>query len=168
MFSVVMSIVLGAAKSTSGASSFWPALIGAVVGGAVSVATTLLAERQRAKGAATERRRQLQTDAYLASRIIRLELADVESLLRVAIQQTSFRWPPSADYQLPTAAWSDYAASLAPIVTADVWEQIALPYSTFKYANLLGTVNLATARSMLAGTEAAMRALATAVEAPNC
>jgi hypothetical protein len=167
MFSVVMSRVVGAAKSTSGVSSFWPALVGAVVGGTVSVATTLLAERQRAKGVTTARQQQQQADAYLASRIIRLELADVESVLRVATQQTSFRWPLSTEYELPTAAWSEYAASLARIVTTDVWEQIALPYSAFKYANLLGTMNLATARSMLAETEAATQALSTAVEAPT-
>jgi hypothetical protein len=52
------------------------------------------------------------------------------------------------------------------MVTAEVWEQIALPYSAFKYANLLGNVNLTTARSMLAETEAATQVLSGAVEAP--
>jgi hypothetical protein len=52
------------------------------------------------------------------------------------------------------------------MVTAEVWAQIALPYSAFKYANLLGNVNLTTARSMLAETEAATQALTAAVEAP--
>jgi hypothetical protein len=154
-----------ATQPASTGSSFWPALAGAGIGGAVSIATTYLAERQRAKTAASDRQLQLQADAYLASRIIRLELVDTESVLRVATQRSSFHWPPTAGYQLPIAAWATSAAKLAAAATPEVWDQVAAVYSTFNYTNLLGDLNLETARSLLAETEAATAALTTAVAA---
>jgi len=126
----------------------------------LSIGTTYVAERQKAKARATERQREMQADAYLASRIIRLELVDTESVLRVAIQQAPFQWPPTSGYQLPVAAWTAYAAKLASASTPEVWDQVSAVYSTFSYTNLLAKLNLQTARSLLAETEAATASLA--------
>ena len=153
-----MSIPLGAGKGASG-WSFWPTLIGAVVGGTVSLATTLLVERQRSRREADEYRRRLLADARLAGRVIGLELSDVKSVLRVAIQQTPFRWPPSSGYELPLTAWSEYSARLGAAVSDEVWNEVALPYSSFGFANLLGSVTATTAQTMLAETEGAIKAL---------
>ncbi|MBA2462452.1 MAG: hypothetical protein H0V45_11900 [Actinobacteria bacterium] len=153
-----MSIALGAGKGAS-AWSFWPTLIGAVVGGAVSLATTLLVERQRRRRETQEHQRRLLADARLAGRVIGLELADLQSVLRVAIQQTPFRWPPSSGYELPLKAWSEYSARLGAVVSDEVWNEVALPYSSFGFANLLGSVTATTAQTMLAETEGAIKAL---------
>jgi hypothetical protein len=163
-----MFIVLGAAAaSSSSGASFWPALAGAAVGGALSIGTSYLAERQKAKTRATERQHEMHADAYLASRIIRLELVDTQSVLRVAIQHSPFRWPPTPGYELPVAAWTAYAAKLAPAATREVWDQVSAAYSTFSYANLLGNLNLETAQSLLAETEAATAALVAATTPGN-
>ncbi len=131
-----------------------------MVGGTVSIATTYLAERQKAKTAASGREQERQADAYLAGRIIQIELTDAESILRVAIQKSPFVWPPATGYLLPTTAWSEYSARLAPLAGGDVWEQVAAVYSTFNYANLLGELNADTARTLLAETESAIALLA--------
>jgi hypothetical protein len=160
-------MAVGAARATGGGSSFWPALVGALVGGAVSLATTLLVEHQRAKNIDTERKRQLGTDARIAGRIIGLELSDIQSVLRISIQQTPFRWPPAFSYELPDRAWSEYSASLGAALSDIMWDEVALAYSSFKYANLLGSLNLATAKTMLAETEAAVRGLESWAEATS-
>jgi hypothetical protein len=146
------------AKSVSG-DVFWPTLAGAAVGGAVSVGTTLLVERQRSKTAAVERQRRLLADARLAARVIALELADVVSVLRVAVQQTPFRWPLSSNYALPVKAWAEYSGRLGAVVPDSVWSEVSLPYSSFEYANLLGSVTAATAETMLDEAVAAMETL---------
>jgi hypothetical protein len=152
-----MFMVAGA-KSMSG-DVFWPTLAGATVGGAVSVATTVLVERQRGKAAAAERHRCRLADARLAARVITLELRDVVSVLRVALQQTPFRWPLSSNYGLPVKAWAEYSGRLGAAVPDSVWSDVALPYSSFEYANLLGSVMAATAQTMLDEAVAAIETL---------
>lgn len=134
-------------------------LVGAIVGGAVSLLTTLLVEYQRAKNVDTDRKRRLRADARIAGRIISLELSDIQSVLRISIQQTQFMWPPAASYELPDRAWSEYSASLGAVVSVGMWDEVALAYSSFKYANLLGSLNLSTAETMLSATEVALKAL---------
>lgn len=158
MSNVATFIVLGAEMAKS-SDSFLAALIGAVVGGAVSLVTTLLVDRQRARGASTEQRRQQLADARLSGRVIRLELAEIESVLRVAIQQTPFRWPLSSGYELRSKAWSGYSAKLGAVVADSVWDEVTLPYSLFEYANLLGSVTSASAQIMLDGIQDAIKAL---------
>jgi hypothetical protein len=102
-------------------------------------------------------------DAYLASRIIRLELVDTESVLRVATERSPFHWPPTAGYQLPIAAWSAYAGKFAVYAAPEVWDQVAAVYSTFNYTNLLTNLNHETARALLTETETATAALTAAV-----
>ena len=125
----------------------------------MSLATTLLVERQRRRRETEEHRRRLLADAELAGRVIGLDLADLRSVLRVAIQQTPFRWPPSSGYALPLAAWSEYSARLGAVVSNEVWNEVALPYSSSGFANLLGSVTLSTAQTILAEAEAALKAL---------
>ncbi len=158
MFSVAKFIVLEGGQAKAG-GSFWPALIGAAVGGAISLATTLLVEHRRARAAETDQKRRLLADARIAGRIIRLELEEVESVLRIAIQQPSFRWPPSLGYALPVKAWSEYAAKLGAVVPDNVWDEVSLPYSSFEYANLLGSVKEGSAQTMLDETSDAIKAL---------
>src|ERR1700694_2254526 len=167
MLSVGTFMALGVAKATSSGSSFWPALVGAIVGGAVSLATTLLVEHQRAKNVDSDRKRQLRADARIAGRIIVLELSDVQSVLRISVQQAQFRLPPASSSELRDRAWSDYSASLGAVVPAGIWDEVALPYSSFKYANLLGSLNLSTAETMLSETEAAVKALESWAEATS-
>ena len=159
MFSVATFMVFGATSGTSSGSSFWPALIGAIVGGALSLGTTLLVEYRRGRTADTERKRQLRADARLAGRVITLELSDAQSVLRITIQKAPFRWPPASGYDLPDRAWSEYSARLGAVVSSSVWDEVALPYSSFKYANLLGTMNASTAATILDETESAIGAL---------
>ena len=159
MLSVAMFIVLVAEKVEPGGSSFWPPLLGALLGGAVSLVTTLLVERQRTARETEQHKRKLLADARLASRVIGFELANLESVFRVALQQTPFRWPPAPGYSLSVEAWAKYGASLGAVVSDDVWEIVALPYSSFGFANLLGPVNAATAQTMLDQTTAAVKAL---------
>jgi hypothetical protein len=161
-----MFITFAVEKGNS-VGSFWPTVIGAAVGGSVSLATTLLVERQRTKSAAVEHRRRLVADARLAARVIRLELADAESVLRVAIQRTPFVWPPSSGYRLPTRAWSEFSARLGAAVSDAVWEEVALPYSSFEYANLLGSVTRASAATMLEETATAIRSFEIWAQEPD-
>jgi hypothetical protein len=160
MLSVAMFIGAGPVlRPAATSSNFWAALAGAGVGGAVSIATTYIAERQKAKSASRERDRETKANGYLASRIIRLELVETESVLRVAISRSPFQWPPTHDYALPVAAWSAYAAMLASVASTELWEQVSAVYSTYSYTNLLGQLNQESAQSLLTATEAATSAL---------
>jgi hypothetical protein len=153
-----LTFMISAAKGGS-TSTFWTTLLGAVVGGCVSLATTLLVERQRSKAANTAETRRDEAAARLAGRVIALELRDIESVLRVALERSPFAWPPAADFAFAAAAWSAHAGQLGAVVPDDVWEEVALPYSSFEYANLLGSVNAASARTMLHETQSAIAAL---------
>jgi hypothetical protein len=158
MWSVETFIVLSAERAEP-VSSFWPTVIGAAVGGAVSLATTLLVERRRDRAATNEHRRKLVAAARLAARVIELELSDVESVLRVALQRQPFAWPPSPGFELPGRAWREQSAALGAIVPDAIWDQVALPYSSFEYARLLGAVNVSTAQTLLEQVAAATVAL---------
>lgn len=159
MLSVAMFIVSAAEKAEPDGSSFWPPLLGALLGGAVSLVTTLLVERQRSAREIEKHKRALLTDARLASRVIGFELANLESVLRVTLKQTPFRWPPAAGYSISVDAWAKYGASLGAVVADDVWQTVSLPYSSFEFANLLGPLSAATAQTMLDETVAAVQAL---------
>jgi hypothetical protein len=158
MWSVATFISLAAQQAKSG-GSFWPTVIGAVVGGTVSLATTLFVEARRDRAAANEQKRKLLAEARLAARVIALELEDVQSVLRVAIQRTPFSWPPSPEYALPSNAWTQHSASLGAVVPDDVWDKVALPYSSFEYARLLGNVTAGSAQTLLNETTAAVKAV---------
>ena len=147
--------VLGA----SGPGPFWTTLIGAVVGGAVSLCTTLLVERQKLIGASEEEKRRALASGKLAARVVTLELRDIESVLRVSLERSPFNWPPTTGYSFPTAAWSEYGSKLGVVLPDDRWNDIALPYSAYAYSNLFGTVSQASAQTLLDETQAAIDAL---------
>src|SRR5579864_1155046 len=72
----------------------WSTLIGAVVGGALSILGTLLVERQRGKAASRQADRQRTMEGRLAARLIVAELEDARSGLRVVIEREPYTWPP--------------------------------------------------------------------------
>jgi hypothetical protein len=154
----VTFMLFGAAKS-SGPGSFWSTLLGAVVGGAVSLGTTLLVERQRSKAAGKAEDRRTLADARLAARVVVLELRDMESVLRVAIGRSPFEWPPTAGFEFQTTAWKAHADQLGAIIPDAEWDAVAAPYSSFEYSNLLGTVNDSSAQTMLKATQDAIAQL---------
>src|SRR4051794_20311828 len=102
MVSDWMFIAAASAKGTSGGGSFWPTVFGALVGGAVSLGTTLLVERQRSKAAGKADDLRKLADARLAARVVVLELRDMESVLRVVTDRSPFQWPPSDGFKFQT------------------------------------------------------------------
>jgi hypothetical protein len=151
-----MSIVVLGAKNSS---SFWPTAIGAVIGGGVSLVTTLLVERQKRKAADERDRQRLLADAELAARVVILELRDVESVLRVSLERDPFRWPPTPGYSFSTKAWDEHGGHLGTVLPDPIWDAVSVPYSTYAYSNLFGNVSHATAQEMLDQTENAIDAL---------
>lgn len=134
---------------TAKPASFWPAVIGAVVGGTISLLTTLLVERQKTRRVAEEERMKRLAEAQLAARVIALELADVRSVLRATVDRSPFAWPPSPDFQFPVEAWSKYSAQFAATAQDALWNQVALAYSSLSYSNLFRNVNADSAKVML-------------------
>jgi hypothetical protein len=133
-------------------------LIGAVIGGALSLLGTLLVERQRSKATDKAEHRRRQLEGRLAARLIAAELEDAQTVLRVALQHP-YNWPPSAGFQFQMGAWSAHGAALADAVPDAQWELVAGPYFSYRYANLLGNVNEGTAETMAAATGDAINAL---------
>jgi hypothetical protein len=140
-------------------SPFWAAVVGTVVGGAVSLGTTLFVGRQQTRAAEKAQERSTLADARLAGRVILLELRDTTSVLRVAIDHSPFHWPPTAGFQFSTHAWVAYRAQLGAAAPDDLWNAIAVAYSSFEYANLFSTVTETAARAMLDEAGVAVRAL---------
>lgn len=134
-------------------------MIGAVVGGALSILGTLLVERQRGKTAAKETDRHRKMEGRLAARLIAAELEDARSVLRVVLGRVPYSWPPSADFQFEMGAWSAHSAALAAAVPDRQWELVAGPYFSYRYANLLEEVSKPTAETMSAATEDAIDSL---------
>ena len=130
-----------------------------MVGGAVSLGTTLFVERQRTRAAEKADTRNALADARLAGRVILLELRDTESVLRVATDRTPFHWPPAAGFQFSTKAWTTYRAQLGAAAPDHHWNAVAVAYSAFEYANLFGGVTETTAKTMLDQSEAAVQVL---------
>lgn len=137
---------------TSQTSPFWATALGAVVGGAVSLLTTLIVEHRRTVAARADKRRAEHASAVVAARLLQLELRDIESALTVALEHHPFQWPLEGGVPvLPTAAWETHAAQLAVILAPDPWEQVATPYSVFEYINLYPKqLTLEAARTALA------------------
>jgi hypothetical protein len=108
-----------------------------VVGGAVSLLTTLIVEHRRTVAARADKRRADYASALVAARLLQLELRDIESALTVALEHQPFRWPLEGGVPLlPTAVWQAHAAQLAVILDPGPWDQVATPYSVFEYINL--------------------------------
>lgn len=133
-------------------------LIGAVIGGALSLFGTLLVERQRSRAADKAELHRRRLEGRLAARLIAAELEDGQTVLRVALRPP-YNWPPSAGFQFQMAAWSAHGAALADAVPDSQWELVAGPYFSYRYANLLGSVNEDTAKTMLTATGDAVDAL---------
>jgi hypothetical protein len=133
-------------------------LIGAVVGGTLSLLGTVLVERQRNKAADKTEHRRRQLEGRLAARLIAAELEDAQTVLRVALQDP-YSWPPSAGFQFQMGAWSAHSAALADAVPDSQWELVAGPYFSYRYANLLGGVKKGAAETMLNATAHAISAL---------
>jgi hypothetical protein len=160
MLSVAIFMAAKAGESGSGQSPFVSTLVGAVVGGAVSLGTTLLVERQRSKNAQKADVHRDEITTRLAARLIALELSEIESVLHVVLKQTPFEWPPTPDFHFRTAAWETHAADLAKTLSGADWQVVALPYSSFQYANLSsGVLTQEAARTVLAETEYALTVL---------
>lgn len=138
-------------------------LIGAVVGGTLSLLGTVLVERQRNKAADKTERRRRQLEGRLAARLIAAELEDAQTVLRVALQDP-YSWPPNADFQFQMGVWSAHSAALADAVPDSQWELVAGPYFSYRYANLLGGVKKSAAETMLDATGHAISALKEWVE----
>jgi hypothetical protein len=137
----------------------WSTLIGAVVGGALSILGTLLVERQRGKAATRQADRHRQMEGRLAARLIVAELEDARSVLRVVIEREPYAWPPSNGFQFEGRAWAAHGGALAAAVPDKQWELVAGPYFSYRYANLLEQVHKNTAETMLSATEDAISAL---------
>jgi hypothetical protein len=133
-------------------------LIGAVIGGALSLLGTFLVEHQRSKAAGKAEHRRRQLESRLAARLIAAELEDAQTVLRVALQHP-YHWPPSAGFQFQMGAWSAHSAALAGAAPDPQWELVAGPYFSYRYANLLGDVKEGTAKTMLTATGNAISAL---------
>jgi hypothetical protein len=129
------------------------------VGGAVSLVTTLLVERQRTRASNAAEQRRAVAAARLAARVVALELRDTESVLRVAVAQSPFEWPPTPGFKFQTKAWSAHADELGAVLPDDDWNLVAVPYSSFQYSNLLDTMTAASAQTMLETTQAGIAKL---------
>jgi hypothetical protein len=151
-------IVVGLVKAASGPGYFWSTVFGAVVGGCVSLATTLLVERQKAKNAVAAEARQQQASGQLAARVVALELRDMESVLRVAVERTPWTWPPVPDFAFASTAWSEHSADLAAVLPDDAWQTVAAAYAGFAYSALTPP-NEAGARTLLTTVDEALAAL---------
>jgi len=152
-------IVALQAKAVDASAVDWSTLIGAVVGGALSLLGTILVERQRGKTTnKTERRRQ-ELEGRLAARLTVVELEDARSILRVALARKPYRWPPSDDFEFEIGAWLAHSAALAAAVPDRQWELVAGPYFSYRSANLLEEVSERTAEKMLSVTDEAIEAL---------
>jgi hypothetical protein len=156
---IVLLIAQDAAQDSGSSEAFWPAVVGATVGGAVSLGTTLLVERQRNKAAGKAERRKELAGGHLAARVISLELRDIESVLRVALERSPFSWPPAPDFQFGVDAWATHSGALGAVLPDDGWDVVAAAYSSFAYANLLGTVNEQSADKMLDQTQSSIKTL---------
>lgn len=132
-------------------------MIGAVVGGALSLSTTLLVERQKRKAANDAEERRVLATAKLAARVIELE--EMESVLRVSVGRTPFAWPPAPGFKFSTRAWDERAGELGALVPADQWDAVAAVYSTYAYSNLFGAVSERAAQDLLGQTKEAVRVL---------
>jgi hypothetical protein len=133
-------------------------LIGAVVGGALSLLGTLLVEHRRSKAADKTEHRRRQLEGRLAARLIAAEMEDAQTVLRVALRPP-YGWPPSPGFQFQMGAWSAHGAALAAAVPDSQWNLVAGPYFSYRYANLLGNVSEGTAKTMLTATGNAIDAL---------
>jgi hypothetical protein len=134
-------------------------LIGAVVGGALSLIGTVLVERRRAQNAEQAEQRAHRFEGRLAARLIVAELEDAKSVLRVVLSRDPYSWPPSPDFQFQTASWSAHASALAAAVPDKEWDLVAGPYFSFRYTNLLGNLGRDSAETMLAASTTAAEAL---------
>jgi hypothetical protein len=149
----------GSGHSGGSPSVAWSTLIGAVVGGALSLIGTVLVERRRGKNAELAERRGRQVEGKLAARLIVAELEDAQSVLRVVLARERYSWPPSDDFEFQTAAWDAHAAALAAAVPDSEWELASAPYFSFRYTNLLGDLTQDSAEKVLAASAAATKAL---------
>lgn len=134
-------------------------LIGAIIGGLVSLGTTLLVERQRSKNLRASEDERLLDDALLAARVILLELKDIESVLRVSLDKSPYVWPPKLEFSFTTLAWDEYATQLGRKLDDENWNAIATPYSALSYVNLLGALPEDSARETLVGVQQAIAAI---------
>jgi hypothetical protein len=151
-----LAIIMVLNEGSTGASVAWSTLIGALVGGGLSLTGTVLVERHRGKAAASAVDRQRRMEGRLAARLIVAELQDAQSVLRVALQRGSYSWPPSNGFQFEMGAWGAHSAALAATVPDRHWESVAAPYSAYRYANLLEQLNKDAAETLLAATENAI------------
>jgi hypothetical protein len=137
----------------------WSTLIGAVVGGALSLIGTVLVERRRGKNAEQAETRARRMEGKLAARLIVAELEDAQSVLRVVLARETYSWPPSEDFEFQTTAWDAHSAALAAAVPDKEWELVAAPYFSLRYTNLLGDLTRDSAEKVLAASAAATKAL---------
>jgi uncharacterized protein (DUF2062 family) len=158
MLSLLAIIIFLGGKGGSQPPVALSTLIGAVVGGTLSLLGTVLVERQRNKAADKAEHRRRQLEGRLAARLIAAELEDAQTVLRVALQNP-YSWPPNADFQFQMGAWSAHSAALADAVPDSQWELVAGPYFSYRYANLLGDVKKSAAETMLDATGQAISAL---------
>jgi hypothetical protein len=165
MFSWLAIIVVLGGRQSDPPPIAWSTLIGAVVGGALSILGTLLVEHRRGKAATKEAIRLQRIEGRLAARLIVAELQDARSVLRVALERTPYAWPPSDSFQFEMGAWTAHGAALAAAVPDEQWELVAGPYFSYRYANLLHQVSKPTAETMLAATEEAVHSLNEWIEA---
>jgi hypothetical protein len=141
-------------------NSFLPVLGGAVVGGLVSLGTTLIVERFRTKAQARAAAAAEAVNVKLAARLVQLELRQIEAVLRLTVDRESFRWPVEPGYSFPVAAWQMYAARLAARLPRKGWEVIATPYSLFEHINLSSeSLTEEGARELLAGAQEALKVI---------
>jgi hypothetical protein len=154
-----MFMTLIAAKQSGSLGTFWSTVLGALVGGSVSLGTTLLVEWQRTRAARDAENRRNLAAARLAARVVVLELRNAESVLRVAIERSPFEWPPIPNFEFTTQAWKTHYSQLSAALPDDAWNLAAVPYSSFEYSNLLRKLNQSTAQTMLETTQQAIHAL---------
>lgn len=120
---------------------------------------TLLVERQRGKTADKAERRRSLLEGKLAARLIAAELEDTQSVLRVALAGETYSWPPSPGFQFPTGAWSAHGGALAAAVSDSAWTAVAVPYFSYRYANIFKNVDKRTADTMFKATTDGVAAL---------
>jgi hypothetical protein len=165
MFSWLAIIIVLWGKQSDPPVIAWSTLVGAVVGGALSILGTMLVEHRRGKAATKEAIRLQRMEGRLAARLIVAELEDARSVLRVVLERTPYTWPPSDGFQFEMGAWAAHSAALAAAVPDEQWELVAGPYFSYRYANLLQQVSKPTAETMLAATEEAINSLNEWIEA---
>lgn len=120
---------------------------------------TVLVERQRTKTAGKADEKRKRSEGRLAARLVAAELRDAESLLKVMLEKSPYKWPPKSGFQFSLDAWDAHAPQLAVVLPDPQWDQVATTYFAFRASNLLIDVNESSAESMRLAAATAIEAL---------